>query len=198
MGLHRAGFDMVGVDIKPQPRYPFAFVQADALNPPFNLRSFDFIWASPPCQAYTQAALSFRNKGKRYPDLIARVRRQLKESSKLWVIENVPGAPIRGDVRICGCQVGLELRRRRYFETSWQHFELMHPCHHKGPVVSVVGHGTPSWARKKLGFNPTIKHYREAMGIHWMSRNELSEAIPPAYGEFIGRAAMSALKTAEH
>jgi DNA (cytosine-5)-methyltransferase 1 len=81
----------------------------------------------------------------------------------------------------------LPLRRVRYFETSWNGFDLMHPCHHTGPVVSVVGHGTPSWVREQLGYNPTIAEYRAAMGIDWMNRNELSQAIPPAYTEYIGR-----------
>lgn len=194
MGLHQAGFNVTGVDIRPQPHYPFRFVQADALRPPFDLTRFDFIWASPPCQAYSQAALGQRNKGKIYPDLIASTRALLKRAGRVWVIENVPDAPLRPDVMICGCQMGLRLRRERWFETSWQQFSLMHPCDHRGgPVVSVVGHGTPSWVKKQLGFNPTIRQYREAMGIDWMNRNELSQAIPPAYGEFIGRAAMRVL-----
>jgi len=192
MGLHRAGFDVIGVDIKPQKNYPFHFVQADALQPPFDLSRFDFIWASPPCQAYSVASQTQRNAGVEYPDLIAPVRAMLEASSRPYAIENVPGAPIRADVSICGCQVGLPLRRMRWFETSWQEFSLRHPCHHTGPVVSVVGHGTPSWVREKLGFNPSIKHYREAMGIDWMNRSELSLAIPPAYSEFIGRAALAA------
>ncbi len=195
MGLHRAGFDVTGIDIKPQPRYPFAFIQGDALNPPVDLSDFDFVWASPPCQAYSQAALSQRNRGVEYPDLVARTRALLEAAGVPWAIENVPGAPIRADVTICGCQVGLPLRRERWFETSWQEFALRHPCHHTGPVVSVVGHGTPSWVREKLGFNPSIKHYREAMGIDWMNRNELSLAIPPAYGEVIGRAALAHIAT---
>jgi DNA (cytosine-5)-methyltransferase 1 len=82
--------------------------------------------------------------------------------------------------------VGLKLRRKRYFETSFNGFSLSAPCKHDGPVVSVVGHGTPTWVRKQLGFNPTITHYREAMGIDWMNRDELSQAIPPAYTLWIG------------
>lgn len=191
-GLQLAGFHVTGVDIKPQKNYcGDAFFQADALNPPVDLRDFDFIWASPPCQAYSIASQSRRNAGHEYPDLLAPTRAMLEASGVPWVIENVPGAPMRGDLSICGCQVGLELRRKRWFETSWKHFDLAHPCHHMGPVVSVVGHGTPTWVRKKLGFNPTIKHYRDAMGISWMNRDELSLAIPPAYSEFIARAFLS-------
>jgi DNA (cytosine-5)-methyltransferase 1 len=201
MGYHRAGFEVVGIDIAPQPHYPFAFEQADALaymawfcggNPSPNRdccgghMHFDAIHASPPCQAYTQATLSQRNAGKVYPDLLGPTRDLLNETRLPWVIENVPGAPMRADLRICGCQVGLKLRRVRWFETSWHAFDLAHPCHHAGPVVSVVGHGTPSWVREQFGFNPTIKDYREAMGIDWMNRNELSEAIPPAYTAVVG------------
>jgi len=181
MGYHRAGFEVVGVDIKPQPHYPFEFHQADAMTYP--LEGFDAIHASPPCQAYSQAALG---TGKTYPDLLAAVRERLVIAGAAWVIENVPGAPMRADFRLCGCMFGLSLRRERWFETSWQHFALRQPCLHTGPVVSVVGHGTPTWVRKILRFNPTIHHYREAMGIDWMNRDELSQAIPPAYTEYIG------------
>lgn len=189
-GLQNAGFKVLGVDINRQLRYCGDwFVQADALSLPIEfLRRFDFIWASPPCQAYSIASQSRRNEGHEYPDLLAPTRAMLEASGVPWVIENVPGAPMRGDLSICGCQVGLELRRKRWFETSWKHFDLAHPCHHMGPVVSVVGHGTPSWVRQKLGFNPSIKHYRSAMGIDWMNRGELSLSIPPAYSEFIARA----------
>lgn len=193
MGLHRAGFDVIGVDNRPQPRYPFRFVQGDALRPPFDLSGFDFIWASPPCQAYSLAAQSRRNAGHIYPDLVAATRSLLESSGRLFSIENVPGSPLRPDVVLCGCQVGLKLRRVRWFETSWQHFAFEPTHDHHGPVVSVVGHGTPSWVRQKLGFNPGIKDYRAAMGIDWMNRGELSQAVPPAYAEFIGRAALAAL-----
>jgi DNA (cytosine-5)-methyltransferase 1 len=186
-GYHRAGFDVVGVDIKPQPHYPFEFRQADWIS--VNVEQaleFDVIHASPPCQAYTRATLSQRNAGKVYPDLLAPVRAFLERVGRPWVIENVPGAPMRPDYRLCGCQFDLKLRRERWFETSWHALTLRSPCFHQGPVVSVVGRGTPSWVREQLGYNPTIADYREAMGIDWMNRNELSEAIPPAYTQFIG------------
>lgn len=118
------------------------------------------------------------------------------DALKPWIIENVPGAPMRPDFKLCGCQFGLKLRRERWFETSWVGFDLRPACHHPFPVVSVVGHGTPSWVREQLGYNPTIHDYREAMGINWMNRNELSQAIPPAYTEYIGRILKSELLTA--
>jgi len=184
MGYHRAGFEVVGVDIRPQPHYPFEFHQADAMTYP--LDGFDAVHASPPCQAYTQSALTWRNRGKEYPRLIGPTRDRLMQIQVPWIIENVPGAPVRADYILCGCRVGLALRRRRYFETSWEGWEMVGPCVHLEPVVSVVGHGAPSWVREQLGYNPTIAQYRAAMGIDWMNRNELSEAIPPAYTEWIG------------
>jgi DNA (cytosine-5)-methyltransferase 1 len=195
MGYHRAGFDVVGVDIKPQPRYPFEFHQGDALE--FiaeHGHEFDVIHASPPCQAYSQAALSERNRGKEYPDLLAETRAVLELAGVAWVIENVPDAPMRADYRLCGCQFGLDLRRERWFETSWHGFDLRPSCFHPYPVVSVVGHGTPSWVREKLGYNPTIAHYRAAMGIDWMNRDELANAIPPAYTEWLGGQLMQHLE----
>lgn len=196
MGYHRAGFaEIVGVDIKPQRHYPFTFVQADALEYlDAHGREFDAIHASPPCQRYSVASQSRRSAGVEYPDLLGITRERLQASGVPWVIENVPGAPMRSDFVICGCRVGLPLRRIRLFETSWQGFDLMAPCHHTGPVVSVVGHGTPSWVREQLGYNPSIHDYRAAMGIDWMNRNELSQAIPPAYTEYVGRSLMRALE----
>jgi DNA (cytosine-5)-methyltransferase 1 len=188
MGYHRAGFDVVGVDIAPQPHYPFEFIQGDALE---YIREhgaeYDAIHASPPCQLYSVAAQSMRNKGAEYPNLLPPTRLALDIAGKPWVIENVPGAPMRPDFKLCGCQFGLALRRQRWFETSWGGFDLRPSCHHPRPVVSVVGHGTPTWVRDKLGYNPTIADYRKAMDIDWMNRGELSQAIPPAYTEYIGQ-----------
>ena len=194
MGYHQAGFDVVGVDVEPMPRYPFEFHQANAMTYP--LDGFDAIHASPPCQAYSMASQSQRNAGKEYPDLLAPTRDRLMAHGVPWVIENVPGAPMRPDFQICGCMVGLELRRERWFETSWAGFAMSPPHHHPGPVVSVVGHGTPSWVREQLGYNPTIADYRAAMGIVWMNRNELSQAIPPAYTRFIGEQLLDVLGVA--
>jgi DNA (cytosine-5)-methyltransferase 1 len=195
MGYSHAGFDViVGVDIKPQPRYPFQFVQTDALSFLASFGAgFDAIHASPPCQAYSVASQSVRKAGHTYPDLLAPTRDALAQSGRPWVIENVPGAPMRSDFVICGCRVGLALRRVRLFETSWQGFDLMQPCHHTGPVVAVAGHGSPSWVRQQLGYNPTIADYRAAMGIGWMNRDELSQAIPPAYTHYIGQRLLAEL-----
>jgi hypothetical protein len=195
-GYQRAGFHVTGIDIAPQPRYcGDLFIQGDAIQ--FIAErghEYGAIHASPPCQAYSMAAQSQRNAGKNYPDLLARTRTELHNTGQPWVIENVPGAPMRADFRLCGCLFNLELRRERWFETSWHAYDLRHPCHHPHPVPSVVGRGTPTWVKEKLGYNPTIHDYRAAMGIDWMNRDELSQAIPPAYTEYIGRFLMDAIR----
>jgi DNA (cytosine-5)-methyltransferase 1 len=201
VGYHRTGFDVVGVDIEPQPNYPFEFVQYDALDAAANLAdfgevfglAFNAIHASPPCQAYSHGAVRFRNEGKEYADLLAPTRVLLEATGLPWVIENVPGAPMRADIKICGCQVGHpEIRRVRWFETSWGAFHLTSPHSHDPalPVVSVTGHGNPTWTRERFkevyGRTPKIADYRRAMGIDWMNRDELSQAIPPQYTEVVG------------
>lgn len=195
MGYHRAGFDVIGIDIRKQPRYPFPFIQADALRPPVRLEDFDLIHASPPCQAYSVAAIQQRNNGVRYPDSLSATRVMLEGSRRPWIIENVPGAPMRSDVTLCGCMFDLPLlRRERWFETSWNHFQLLPLCQHVGPALSVTGHGVGAGNGQRariaahIGKNPGIGEARAAMGIDWMNRGELSQSIPPAYTEFLGRA----------
>lgn len=182
MGYHRAGFEVVGVDIKPQPHYPFEFHQADAMTYP--LEGFDVIHASPPCQHYSFGTPDKSKHLGRLPE----IREILKRSGIPWIIENVPGAPMSGTTMICGSWVGLPLiRRHRLFEFSFPFYALMPPCHHPGPVITVTGHGTTSGNRLTWGRNIKVAEMREAMGIDWMNRDELSQAIPPAYTEFIGR-----------
>ena len=191
MGLHRAGFDVVGLDHRPQPRYPFRFVQGDALAPPFDLRRFDLIWASPPCQVWSLAKYIHRGTAAR--DLIGATRALLAETGAETIIENVPYAPIRADFILTGCDFGLRVIRRRHFETSF--FDL-HPEPWKpknavshGDYTTVAGHGVPD--RRHGG--AVRKHvWERAIGIDWMSRNELAQAVPPAYAEFLGRAALRA------
>lgn len=193
MGLHRAGFEVTGWDIKPQPRYPFKFIQGNALDA--DLSGFDFVWASPPCQAYTMATMSQRNAGKTYPDLMAPTRQKLIESGLPYVIENTPGAPMRVDLVLCGSMFGLRVIRHRWFELSMPLFIMVNPCQHPENALSVVGNGTTTWARAKNGGKcHTIHECREAMGIDWMIRKELSQAIPPAYSRFIGDHVMQWMK----
>lgn len=189
VGLHRAGFDVVGVDIKPQPNYPFTFRQADALTYP--LCGFDFIWASPPCQRY--CALATREDLSAYPDIIAPLRERLVASGIPWVIENVPGAPIRCDVMLCGAMFGLRSYRHRHFEASFPIPQLAHPPH----TVRVNRRGENRRRHWDNGGHLTITGDvgtycgPEAMGIDWMTGAEMSEAIPPAYSEHVGKDALA-------
>ncbi len=192
VGYKRAGFEIVGIDITPQKNYPFEFIQADAfeyLNA-IDLSRFDAIHASPPCQRYSYGT----PQKSKHPNLVGPTRELIEASGLPWVMENVPGSPLRSDIIICGCMVGLPLiRRRRLFETSWYEFFLLPTCQHLGPVITVTGHGTPSGNRKTWGRNISIEEKRNAMGIKWMNRNELSQAIPPNYTELIGISLMNHL-----
>lgn len=202
VGLARAGFEVVGVDIEPQPRYPFEFHQADALT--FDLDGFDFAWASPVCQGYT--AMRHAPGAKGAPLLIGPVRERLQAAGIPWVIENVEEAAwdMRDPITLCGSMFGLgaqgcRLKRHRLFESN---FPIPTPeCRHdERPVIGVYG----GHARKRAasaGGRGTKDVWvgghkaaaSEAMGVDWMTLEELSEAIPPAYSEHIGKAAMRAV-----
>lgn len=232
MGYHRAGFDVVGVDINPQPNYPFDFRQDDALrflredlldgkrfmpdrgSPEFwSLEDLDAIHASPPCQAFT----AYRRTGNvgDHPDLIAPTRELLQATGLPYVIENVEGAPLqptalehdpilRGGrvqpvVKFCGTQFDppMEIQRHRIFEANWLLYEPDWPCRHLlngkdrypgGRSVARTGKST-GLVRGTIeigSWDIPLAKQNEAMGIDWMTLEELSEAIPPAYTEFIG------------
>jgi DNA (cytosine-5)-methyltransferase 1 len=191
-GYALAGFVVVGLDVLPQPHYPFEFHLGDALDPAtWPPGPFDAIHASPVCKLFTKATGPYRRAGRVYPNQIPRTREVLEASGLPWIIENVPGAPIRPDYRLCGCLFGLAtdegyLVRERWFETSWHGFQLRPPCYHDGKgAVSIAGHGVASWSRAKVG--PVLLPGRRAlMGCPWMNRNEIAEAIPPAYTEYLG------------
>jgi len=191
MGYHRTGFDVVGVDIERQPHYPFRFYQGDAMDTATWLAAtegwsaVDAVHASPPCQAFSVAS-KYKGTAHKHRDLLTGTRELLVSAGVPWVIENVPGAPMRADYLLCGCMFDCPgLRRERWFETSWQGFAL-NLCHdHREPVITVAGHGPPSWVRREA--RPvTVADWRKAMGIDWMTRDELAQAIPPAYTEYIG------------
>lgn len=196
MGLHRAGFEVTGVDIEPQPRYPFAFIQADALVPPVDLGAFDLIWASPPCQAFV--SLQWMHNAKEHANRIPETRNLLTLSGALWIIENVPGAPLQHELTLCGTMFDLgcgdaELRRHRRFEMNFSiPLFAAPPCRH-GRAKRVVGvYGGHGRDRRRVvntqDFSVADRQF--AMGIDWMTGAELSQAVPPAYAEFIGQAAM--------
>ena len=188
MGLHRAGFEVVGVDIRPQPRYPFEFHQADALT--FPTEGFDFIWASPPCQAYSITAKIHSNE---HPELVEPVREKLVASGLPYVIENVVGAPLLNPFTLCGTMFGLKVYRHRLFEAS---FFVLVPPHdqHSGTTNASRAYSSFEDGASVIcvaGNNFRREDGAVAMAIDWpMSRKEMAQAIPPAYSEFIGRAAL--------
>jgi DNA (cytosine-5)-methyltransferase 1 len=191
VGYARAGFDVTGVDIAPQPNYPFDFVQGDAIE---YVREhghrFDLIHASPPCQA-SCALTKGTNKGREYQQLIPQTRAALETTGRPYVIENVAGAPIRRDLVLCGEMFGLSVIRHRFFELGgWTADRPEHRKHRgrvagmrhgewfTGPYFAVYGDG---------GGKGSVAQWQEAMGIDWTDvRKEIAEAIPPAYTEFIG------------
>jgi DNA (cytosine-5)-methyltransferase 1 len=188
-GYRRGGFDeIVGVDLTVQKHYPFQFVRADALAvlDSWDLDSFDLIHASPPCQDHsTLRHVHEKEHGTGW--LLAATRELLSHTGTPWIIENVPGAPMRADYKLCGCMFGLpRLRRQRWFETSWHGFDLRAPCYHVGKAITVAGHGAQgSYEYDEWGFAPTQEERREAMGIYWMNRGELAQAIPPVFTEYL-------------
>lgn len=213
MGYHRAGFEVVGVDINPQKHYPFEFHQGDALE--FCMAhgwEFDAIHASPPCQAYSSMRRG-RWQDRQHPDLVGVTRECLTRLRLPWVIENVVGAPLRNPTMLCGTMFGLQttagnqLRRHRLFETSIP-MGLLPPCQHNGlSAVGVYGGGQHP-ARRKRGRAVELATPRDAdfgirtrrtvMGIDWMIGRELNQAIPPAYTEWIGRQLMATLEASNH
>jgi DNA (cytosine-5)-methyltransferase 1 len=185
VGYHRAGFDVVGVDLAPQPRYPFEFHQADALEYPVG--GYDAIHASPPCQAYT-VAQSIRGRTD-HPTLIEPTRARLAAAGVPYVIENVKRAPLINPVELCGTAFGLgaegfELRRHRLFECTFA--VMVSPCWHQRPAAPVFGHNAGANFMRRYGRGYNAAARAAAMGIDWMTRDEVSEAIPPAFTEHIG------------
>ena len=206
-GYDRAGFDVVGVDIEPQPHYPFEFHQADALDvlawvnteetyfltPRTYLRNgFDAIHASPPCQKWTAGAPGRHRED--HPDLLTPTRKLLKEIGVPYIIENVPGAPMPDAFLLCGSTFGLPIVRHRLFETNWPIGLVPSLCHQRewgravehGPGFYPYGHGKwrDDWREHVL---PEV--------WPWMTLDEAGQAIPPAYTEFIGSQLMAILDT---
>lgn len=214
MGYHLAGFDVVGVDLSPQPGYPFEFIQADWEEP---LAFLPGMWeregipyaihASPPCQRYSSMTKRWARESA-HPDLVDPVREALEllheDGGVPWCIENVEGAPLRNPTMLCGSMFGLQatfegrlygLRRHRMFEAS---FDLFAPasCAHQGQPLPVYGHPGGSSKRDGLRF-PDTAAWRTGMGIDWMTVKQLAESIPPAYTNYVGQRMMAALQRYE-
>lgn len=198
MGYSRAGFEVVGVDLLAQPHYPFAFVRGDALEFLENggAEGFDAIHASPPCQAYSSITNNMWHRGQDHPDLLGPTREALDRVGLPYVIENVPGSPIRATMMLCGTMFGLAIRKHRYFEANWAlPLFAPAPCGDHRTVYDPWHGGR--------GVRSAAQH-RVALDIPWMpeaggaSRDrqhsgDLYNAIPPAYTEWIGRHLMAQL-----
>ena len=234
MGLHRAGFDVIGVDLKPQRRYPFPFIRADVRRLPVILERADFIWASPICQKHTPLAGMWNGKlkttGRPHDDLIPETREMLVASGRPYCIENVVGAPLRVTLILCGTmfalrtKCGAELQRHRLFEMNF--FVWQPDCDHHGRAIGIYGHGPRDETHDKrrvvtavgasmdrhdrrrvvsvTGNTPqqnvvrnevrnvySVDDARDVMGMPWATMAGLSQAIPPAYSEYIGKAALA-------
>lgn len=204
VGYSRAGFDVVGVDHRPMPRYPFEFHQGDALEYlEKHGREFDVIAASPPCQAYS-AANNIHGRTD-HPDLIGVTREALIATGRPWVIENVPRAPLYFPAVVCGLALGLNVKRHRLFESSEVLFGTGCKGHNKDYAIVFDG-GAKARARqigRTAKNGPILRRAHiphdlasQAMGIDWMIRDELSQAIPPAYTEFIGNQLLRIVRAA--
>ena len=197
----QAGFDeVVGIDINPHHAkvYPGTFICGDALNPPVDIMDFDFVWASPPCQAYT--TLGAQNK-RHYPKLINHTRQILEASGLKYAIENVTGAPLISPVLLCGTMFdGLRVKRHRIFEAN---FHINAPAHGEHPLVHTTRKDrrhygkTNEWVdyvQVTGGGNCSVAAARDAMGIDWMTKRQLNQAIPPAYARFIAEHAIKEIR----
>jgi DNA (cytosine-5)-methyltransferase 1 len=203
VGYAQAGFEVVGVDIEPQPNYPFEFWCGDALvmldillrggglQAALYNRGWDAIHASPPCQAYTKAE---KLMGGDHPDLVAATRELLEATGLPYVIENVKGAPLFNPQLLEGQMFGLNTHRPRLFETNWGYrAPVMRP---PPPRQAKMGRRPkPGEAIQVVGHFSDVAAAREAMGIPWMNQGELAQAIPPAYTEAIGTALLTHLNT---
>jgi DNA (cytosine-5)-methyltransferase 1 len=195
-GYYLAGFRVVGVDIKPQPRYPFEFIQDDALGYGWtHWWHFSAIHASPPCQLFSRASKLRDAQGgtSSSVNMIPQTRMLLKAAGKPYIIENVPGSPLRG-VTLCGSVFGLGVRRHRIFESNVIILGNG-PCRHKEQgrpvgIYHVLNDHIPSGGTTAR----TLEEGQIAMGIDWTTWRELTQAIPPAYTEFIGKQLMAAIK----
>lgn len=203
-GYDDAGFEVVGVDLNPQPNYPYEFIQMDALDAlralldgdSLGIRwqfDFDAIHASPPCQTYSVASRCRPGLASKYPDLVDPVRGLLDKIGLPYVIENVEGSPLRSPVLLCGSMFGAsvlwngqryEMQRHRLFEANW---ELQGPMRypHAYPSFPVYGHGRQNYQTWFRGA-PMAKMARQVMQTPWMTRDEFCESIPPYYTAYIG------------
>lgn len=183
MGIHRAGYRVVGVDIVPQPRYPFEFHQADMLEWP--LEGYDVIFVAPPCQRWSKQLRCRPGLRETYPDLITPMRPRLQASGIPYVIENVEGAPLIDPLVLCSAMFGKEMYRHRLFETG-NGLTVPQPAHPAHLVrASKAGHWEPGTYFSMSGHVAPMWKAREVMEIDWMAREDMAEAVPPYMTSYI-------------
>lgn len=199
MGYHMAGFTVVGIDRDWQPNYPF-FMRREKLYQDdehafvcWLRENFDAVHASPPCQRHSDLAKRNGNAAD-HPCFIEATRRILQQSGLPYVIENVEGAPLLNPTKLCGTMFPeLRVLRHRLFETNWP---LWAPTCGRHPLVFTMDKRKAHYGKMDQnisfvqvtgGGNCSVKNASEAMGIDWMTKDELNEAIPPAFTRFIGR-----------
>jgi DNA (cytosine-5)-methyltransferase 1 len=194
-GYHDYGFEVVGVDLHEQPRFPYEFVQDDALNAldtlilggkvgGYFLDDFDAIHASPPCQAWSVMSNCRPGLAETYPRLIVPTRCLLQQTGKLYVIENVPRAPLVNPVVLCGTSFGLRVRRHRLFETNFRVYEP--PCDHFGRVLNPHNSEARKRMREEFGYGESLERiWKREVGVEWMNDAEARESIPPVYTSYI-------------
>lgn len=192
-GYYLAGYDVTGVDISPQPNYPahMKFIQADAIEVLDDIefcRQFDLIHASPPCQRYCPATKIAGNADD-HPDFVGIVREKLERIGKPYIIENVPNAPLKNYVLLCGTMFGLQVIRHRKFECSPSIYFPPFGCNHNGKCNTHRGFSSFARGSKYItvaGHNFKLNDAKIAMEIDWMGQDEIKEAIPPAYTRWLG------------
>jgi DNA (cytosine-5)-methyltransferase 1 len=198
MGWHRAGFDVVCVDLKPQPRCLFEFHQADAIEyAKGHVHEFDAVAGGPPCKVHS--ALKHLADPS-HTDLVPATREVMIESGLPYVIENVPGAPLLNPTVLCGSMFGLgagdrQLRRHRLFESNVP-LAAPGPCVHTGYAIGAYGGGAHRTTNTRNAYQGTASERRAALGIDWMTRDEMAQAIPPAYTEWLGLQVIESLRSA--
>lgn len=185
VGYERAGFQVVGVDIHPQPNYPFRFIQDNALT--FPLAGYAAYHGSPVCKGWSQAITFHPGAREKHPDFITPTRERFQQTGKPYILENVVGAPLDNPIRLCGAVFGLRAYRHRLFESNGLLFQPQHPRHR----VKAAGPGAIAKEGEFWSVGGHFGHKEDAalaMGVSWMQTvDEIAQAIPPAYTEWIGR-----------
>ena len=193
VGYAEAGFDVTGVDIEPQPNYPYRFIQADMLT--FPLEGYDAYHCSPHCQRYSLVSLWNKDTRLKYPDQIPAIRARLRATGKPYVIENIARAPLYKSIMLCGEMFGLRTYRHRHFESNILLFQPPHPKHiHKSADATRTPKPGEYWSI--CGHMGHKDDAQAAMGINWMkTQHEIAQAIPWKYTAWIGAQLIDALRT---